>query len=152
DIEILEPRWFFLLALIPYLWLVRGASLTDLSLGQQILSVAVRSLLIAGAALALARPTIIARDDKLATVFLADVSESISDKQMAAAQAYLDKAWIAKRPDDKMFVVSFAERPRVLRPKEGEEGQAPRLLRHAKAGAGTDIQAALQLAYGLYPP
>jgi len=153
DVELLAPQWLYLLALLPYLWLVRGESLSDLSFAQQAISLGVRSLLVAGAAVALARPTTIARDDKLATVVLADVSESISDKQLAAAQAYLDEAWAKKRKDDKMFLVTFAERPRVVRPAPGTpEDRAPRIGRHDKAGAGTDIQAALQLAYGLYPP
>jgi len=149
DIELVAPAWLYLIALVPYLWLVRGESLTDLSLAQQALSLGVRSLLVIGAAVALARPTTVARDDKLATVFLADVSESISDKQLAAAQAYLDDAWAKKRSEDKMFLVTFAERPRVVR---APDERAPRIVRHDKAGAGTDIQAALQLAYGLYPP
>ena len=152
DVELLAPRWLYLLALLPYLWLVRGESLTDLSLAQQGLSLLVRGVVIAGAALALSRPTTTARDDKLATVFLADVSDSISDKQLAAAQTFVDQAFAAKRKDDRMFLVTFAERPRVLRPQPGAEDKAPRIVRHDKAGAGTDIQAALQLAYGLYPP
>jgi Ca-activated chloride channel homolog len=155
EAELLAPQWLYVLALLPYLWLVRGESLTDLSLVQQGLSLFVRAVVIAGAALALARPTTIARDDKLATVLLADVSDSISDKQLAAAQSFIDQAFAAKRKDDRMFVVTFAERPRVVRSPSGGAGteeQPPRIARHDKAGAGTDIQAALQLAYGLYPP
>src|SRR5687768_11516370 len=106
EIELLAPRWFYLLALLPYIWLVRGESLTDLSLPQQFLSMFIRSSVIAGLALALARPSTIAENDKVATVFLVDVSESVSDKQMAASQAYLDEAWLARKKDDKLFVVT----------------------------------------------
>src|SRR5262249_15225947 len=148
-IELVAPGWLYLVALLPYLWLVRGESLTDLSLAQQALSLGVRGRLVAAAAVALARPTSVARDDKVATVILADVSESISDKQLAAAQAYVDEAWAKKRGEDKMLLVTFAERPRFMR-SDGDK--PPRIARHEKAGAGTDIQAALQLAYGLYPP
>src|SRR5262249_35226187 len=150
DIEILEPRWFYLAGLLPYLWLVRDASLTDLSIAQQVLSVLVRSALVLGAALALARPTTSAEDDKVATVMLADVSESISDKQLAAEQAYIDEAFAARKPKDLLYVVTFAERPLVVRAQDDQH--APRIARHPNGGAGTDIQRALELAYGLYPP
>jgi uncharacterized membrane protein len=149
-VEILEPRWFYLAALLPYLWLVRGSSLTDLSIAQQVLSVLVRSALVLGAALALARPTTLADDDKVATVILADVSESISDKQLAAEQAYIDEVFAARTPKDLLHVVTFAERPTVVRATQ--DGRAPRIARHPQGGAATDIQRALQLAYGLYPP
>ena len=151
DVELLQPRWFYLTALLPYLWLIRSASLSDLSVPQQFLSTTVRSALVLGIATALARPTMVSTDHKVATVVLVDVSESISDKQLAAAQAWVDEAWAARKKDDVLQVVSFAARPHTL---AGKDGKAPRVLRHdAKAeGTGTDIQAALQLAYGLYPP
>ncbi len=152
DLEFVEPRWFYLLALAPYIWFVRAFSLTDLSIWQQGTQVVVRALLIAGAACALARPTTVSEDNKIATVFLVDVSESISDKQLVAAQAYVDEAWAKKKPDDKIFVIGFAERPTVVAEDPAADGKtAPRIVRHTGAPAATDIQAALQLAYGLYP-
>jgi hypothetical protein len=85
EVNILAPRWFFLAALTPYVWLVRGDSLTDMSLAQQFLSVGLRGLLIVGCAVALARPTIVSEDKKVATVVLVDVS-GISDA---------DQLWLA---------------------------------------------------------
>jgi Ca-activated chloride channel homolog len=149
EIEFLAPGWLYLLATLPYIPLVRGESLTDLSLAQQSLSMLFRASLIAGITIAMTRPSTIGENDKVATVFLADVSESVSDKQLAAAQQYLEEAWAAKKKDDKLFVVTFAERPLAV---TGKDGKPPILARHENHGAGTDIQAALQLAYGLYPP
>lgn len=171
EVELLEPFWLYLLAGIPYLWLVRGESLTDLSIAQQILSVTVRSAIVAGIALALARPTTLSEDRKIATVFLVDVSSSVSDAQLLAAQDYVDAAWAARGRDDLVEVVAFARRP--VRLPAPADGRAPRIHRAAVAGAATfgspapgggtpdsgpdvlaatDIQAALQLAYGLFPP
>lgn len=150
EVNLLEPGWFYLLAFIPYIWLVRGESLSDMSLAQQLLSCGFRSALVAGVTLALVRPTIVSDDKKVASVILVDVSKSITDKQLEEAQAYVDAAWKAKKGDDQLFVVTFAERPRTVPPEA--DGKAPKLLRHAGEGVGTDIQAALQLAYGLYPP
>ncbi len=149
EVTILEPRWFYLLALVPYVFLVVGETLSDLSLSQLILSCVWRSTLVAGLALALARPSIVSENTKVATVILVDVSPSITDKQLGAAQKYVDDAFRARRGEDQLFVVSFGERPRTL---ASQGGKPPVLARHEGEQAGTDIQAALQLAYGLYPP
>ena len=47
-------------------------------------------------------------------------------------------------------MITFAEKPQVVRAGDGKT-LAPAIQRHAGAGAGTDTQAAMQLAYGLYP-
>jgi uncharacterized membrane protein len=149
-VTILEPRWFYLFALVPYVFVVVGETLSDLSLAQILLSCVWRSSLVVGLALALARPSIVSENTKVATVLLVDVSPSITDKQLAAAQKYVNDAYAARKNDDQLFVVSFAERPRTL--TSAAPGKAPVLARHEGEQAGTDIQAALQLAYGLYPP
>ena len=68
-------------------FLLRVLSLTDLSLAQQLVPSTLRSLVIAGIAIALARPSWITEQSKLATIVLVDVSDSVSDKQLAAAKA-----------------------------------------------------------------
>ncbi|MBI4511364.1 MAG: VWA domain-containing protein [Deltaproteobacteria bacterium] len=156
EVEFVEPRWFYLLVLLPYLWLVRGESLTDFSWPQQVLSVLARSLVVTGLLSALARPTVVSEENKTATVFLVDVSESISDAQLSAAQAFLDEAWTRKGKDDLVSLITLAKRPLVIVPDTsgngGTQDKPPRLARHREGSDGTDIQAALQLAYGLYPP
>ncbi len=145
-IDFLSPAWFYLVALVPYFFVVRTQSLTDVSLAQQYIATGVRSLLVIGLALALARPVWSTTDDKVATVVLVDVSDSITDKQLAASRTYVDGFDRARRDQDRLYVVSFAERPRVVRRDDGGQIQ-----RHKGEGAGTNVQAAMQLAYGLYP-
>src|SRR5262249_6543265 len=56
--------------------------------------------------------------------------------------------------DGWLQVITFAEKPTVVHTGSGTgDGHLdPALItRHAGAGAGTDVQAAMQLAYGLYP-
>jgi uncharacterized membrane protein len=149
EITILEPRWFYVLCIIPYVFVVAGVTLSDLSLPQLVLNCLVRSLLIAGLSLALARPSVVSDDSKVATVVLVDVSSSISDGQLAAAQKYVDAAHAARKDDDKLYVVTFGEHPRLV---PSIDGKPPLVARHAGEAPATDIQAALQLAYGLYPP
>jgi Mg-chelatase subunit ChlD len=150
-IELLDPRWLALVAIAPFFYLVRRWTLTDLSLAQQLVQATLRSAVIAAAAIALARPTWVTRDSKVATVVLVDVSESVSDAQLAAARTYVDE--LAKaRGRGWIKVITFAEKPMVA--KGSGDGFA--IERHksgpAKGGAGTDVQSAIQLAYGLYPP
>ncbi|MEM9488812.1 MAG: VWA domain-containing protein, partial [Myxococcota bacterium] len=148
-IEFLRPVWFYLAALVPFFFVVSSLALTDLSVAQNMVQAGVRSLLLIGLALALARPAWTTSDDKVATVLLADVSESVSDKQLAAMDSYIAQLDQAKDEDDQLYLITFAERPRVV-PREPTSG-AFKLERHQGAGQGTDIQAAVQLAYGLFP-
>jgi Mg-chelatase subunit ChlD len=151
-IELLDPAWLKLVAVVPFFFLVRAWSLTDLSLAQQLLQAGVRSLVVAAAALALARPTWITRETKLATVVLVDVSDSISDKQLAAARAYVGELGKGAGGDRWLGVVTFAEKPLVEQRQAGAYPLARHTSGPARGQAGTDIQAAMQLAYGLFPP
>ncbi len=149
EVEFLAPRWFTLLALLPWFPLVLGESLSDLALAQQALAVLLRGTLLAGATIALARPTTLTRESRVATALLVDVSASVSDAQLAEAQAFVEAAFTARRGTDELSVITFAERPRLL---PSSAATPPRLARHTGAELGTDIQAAVQLAYGLFPP
>jgi Ca-activated chloride channel homolog len=146
-VELLQPGWLYLIAVIPFFFVVRTVSLTDLSVAQQLVQSAFRSALIIGIAVALARPVWTTEDDKVATVALVDVSASVSDGQLEAARTYVKALEQAKRDGDRVYVVTFAERPRMADRKGGDWV----IERHPEAGQGTDIQAAVQLGYGLYP-
>lgn len=157
-VDILAPTWLYAWALVPFFFVVRTQSLTDLSVLQQVVQSVLRGLIFMGIVLALARPAWTTRDDKIATVVLVDVSASVSDRQLEAARAYVGQLDQARGDDDRLFVVTFAERPRLADRAPDQEGAGRgqdsggfRIERHADGGAGTDIQAAVQLAYGLFP-
>src|SRR6185437_12300301 len=57
DVDLLAPSRLHVIALVPFFFLVRITSLTDLSLAQQVLQASLRSLVIAAVAVALARPS-----------------------------------------------------------------------------------------------
>jgi Ca-activated chloride channel homolog len=151
ELELLAPRWLGLLCLLPLLWLVKGSSLVDMSRFQQALSVGVRALIVCLIAFGLARPSVTSYERKVCTVFLVDVSASISDDQIKAAREVVSRAWQA-RGENEVRLVSFAERPQAVAidPKSG----VPELQRPAgkQAVEHSDLQAAIQHAYGLYPP
>lgn len=148
-IDLLAPHWLLLISIAPAFYLLRVLSLTDLSLGQQVLQATLRSLVIAGVAIALARPTWITEQSKVSTIALVDVSDSVSDRQLEAARAYVQQL-VDATGDGNLQLVTFAEKPKVVRAADGKT-LAQSIARHPGGGAGTDTQAAMQLAYGLYP-
>jgi Mg-chelatase subunit ChlD len=148
DLVLLAPRWLWLLAAVPALWAVLWFSLTDLALPQRILGATARSLLVAALALALARPAKQASETRACTVFAVDVSDSVTDAQLAAARDFVQEAIAARGPND-VRVVTFAAGARTV--ELGEKDQLPPLARHEKAGAATNPSAALRLAYALFP-
>lgn len=148
-IELGSPELLWLLALVPFLWLVRLHSLTDLPLLQQLMGALVRTALVVAIIAALIDPRLVEEDPKkVATVFLVDASDSVQDAAIDRARVTLQEAWDA-RGDAQMRVVVFAETPHELAMDPGE----PRVpaIERPKDASGTDLQAALRMAYGLLP-
>ena len=166
--ELLDPRMLGVVLLAPWFVAVLAWTLADLPWQQRAVTVLLRVAFVAALAVALARPVRSADTDKITTVYLVDVSESVSDEALGDAQKLVNEAYQIKRPDDLVRVVTFAERPWLLEPGQAEDGSeaAPTVSRHEAApdapsgpdgkplrpGARSDLQAALQLAYGLFPP
>src|SRR5437868_9710945 len=84
-VDLLAPQWLHLAAIVPAFFVLRVLSLTDLSVLQQVVQATLRSLVVAGVAIALARPSWITEQSKVSTVVLVDVSDSVSNKQLDAA-------------------------------------------------------------------
>jgi Ca-activated chloride channel family protein len=161
DYELLSPKMLGLALLAPFfLWMI-GRSLADLPLPQRILSVILRIGFVLLLALGLARLARTATTQKVCTVYLVDVSESVPDAAIEDARAEITKGLKAKPADALVRVITFAKRPRVVALAD-DATEAPVLERHdlpAEApaakrtglGAATDLASALQLAYGQYP-
>lgn len=173
DFELLAPRMLGIALLAPYfLWFI-ARSLADLPWPQRILSALLRIAFVTLLALGLSRLAETATESRVCTVFMVDVSESVPDEAIADARATIAKA-IKDRPKDGLVkVITFAQRPRVVQLAD-DATEAPELERHdvlpdrAEAtpaspkdktpaakrtglGAASDLQSALQLAYGLFP-
>ncbi len=153
DYELVAPRMLGIALLAPYfLWMI-GRSLADLPVIQRVLSVLLRVAFVVLLALGLSRLARTATTQKVCTVYLVDVSESVPDEAIVDAKAEIQKGLDGKPKDDLVRVLTFARRPHVV-PLADDATKAPDLARHdAKQGLGaaTDIASALQLAYGLYP-
>ncbi|MDH5493330.1 MAG: VWA domain-containing protein, partial [Myxococcales bacterium] len=155
--ELLSPRRLLGLAVLPIFVFGASLSLADLPRAQRWLGVILRSALAATLVLALARPARTTDATRISTVFLVDVSESVQDAALEDAWAIVRAAHLA-RGDNDVQLISFARDARAIplasEPSEAEAAGSP-IARHLvpeDAGAATNLSAALQLAYGLFPP
>lgn len=161
DYELLAPKMLGLALLAPFfLWMI-GRSLADLPWPQRILSVVLRIGFVILLALGLSRLARTATTQKVCTVYLVDVSESVPDAAIEDARVEITKGLKEKPADALVRVITFAKRPRVVAMADDAK-EAPVLDRHdapttapaAKRtglGAATDLASAMQLAYGQYP-
>lgn len=147
--ELLEPKRLALVALGPMLAWVTTLSLADLPRAQRWLGWVLRWCLISALALTLARPTRVHESTTISTVFLVDVSDSVADASLESATEHVRSAFDS-RGDNDVQLISFASTAKRLALKEGE---ALKITRHAQEeNRATNLQAALQLAYGVFPP
>jgi Ca-activated chloride channel homolog len=152
--ELLEPRLLAAAALVLLLPLGLLASLSDLPRVQRALSTLIRAGLLLLLALALARPALRLDATRVSAVLLVDVSDSVSDAGLDEARALVSKVQQA-RGDNDLRLVTFARRPRA----QALDATHPVERAVARHGAGepgeradSDLQAALQLSYGLVAP
>jgi Ca-activated chloride channel family protein len=156
--ELLNPKMLGAILIAPWFVGVLSQSLADLPWPQRVLSVLLRITFVALIALGMSRLARTATTEKVCTVYLLDVSDSVPDEALSDARAFIAQAFTERPKDSVVKVITFARRPRLALPDEKEPDKPPRVDRHADAkgergelGAGTNLQAALQLAYGLYP-
>ena len=90
--EIARPFTLLLFLLIPFLYYGHRRSLVDLSLPQRIVSLILRALIIALLICSLAGLQYLTSCGKLAVIFLADISDSISEEGLKETQSYIDEA------------------------------------------------------------
>jgi uncharacterized membrane protein len=152
-----RPAWLLLLAAAPALFLVAMRSLGDFSRAQLVLQAALRTLVLAGVAVALAGPSLRRPAREVSAVALVDVSDSITDAALAharAAVAELERA-AAARPGPgpaRLRVVAFADHPEEIGTDGGRPASAALDRLPAPAGEATDLALAVSLGAGLVDP
>lgn len=161
EYRLLDPRFFAVLLVVPFLFLGLRRSLADLPWQQRLLGFLFRVGFFLALALGLSRPAQTDVTSKVSAVFLVDVSRSVEDSAVEDARSYVARALREKPEDARILVVAFAARPKLveLKPSSGDpELPGVAELRadtddaaDGAAGSGSDLQAALQLAYGLFP-
>ena len=141
-----RPAWLLLLLATPALFVLLRRSLADFSQGQLALQAALRTLVLAGVATALAGPELRRPTRALSVVALADVSDSVSDDALAFERASLSALAraAAGRGDPPPRIVRFAARPEEV-VSSGTTEIAP--SRFPPPG-GTATDAALAVGFG----
>lgn len=153
--ELLSPAALGALLVTPVVLALMYRSLADLPWQQRLLSAMFRLAFLALLALGLARPVLEAKSGRVCTVLLVDLSDSVSEEALGDAQRVLERVSARRREGDLLKVVGFARRPRLLPPGEGDalpDLRAARVALGAEERGDTNLEAALQLAYGVFPP
>ncbi|MFN8452935.1 MAG: VWA domain-containing protein, partial [Anaerolineae bacterium] len=117
--------------------------------GRDIASLILRTLMLALVIFALAGTQLVGAADKLAVVFLVDVSDSVGQQMQEAETAYIRDALATMRPDDQAAVVVFGGNALVERPMSSVRELAP--LRSTPVTGNTDLEEALSLGMALFP-
>ena len=117
--------------------------------GRRRVAVLVRTLLLAALVLALAGFQLVLPVDRLATVFVVDLSDSVGNPGREDALAFLRETLAVKGDDDVAGIVAFGKDALVERLPSGLE-EIDRLA-STPVKTATDIGAALRLASALFP-
>ncbi|MEN9579967.1 MAG: hypothetical protein RJA70_2976, partial [Pseudomonadota bacterium] len=209
EYQLLTPVALGFLVATPVLLFGLRHSLADLPWQQAGLSLFFRIVFIALLALGLSRLVTTTESQKIATVLLVDVSDSVTDAAIEDARRQIAAFVHAKPKDAEVRLITFAERPRLesVRASLGQDSSGPSPgdgvipdgtiptvteLRHAplstggvsgapavvattdrpatgadptqanntpqttaqrtSPSAGSNLQAAIELAYGVFPP
>jgi uncharacterized membrane protein/uncharacterized protein YegL len=84
------PAALWLLVVVPLVWVALRFSRTNFNPRQRLVQAAIRSLVLAALALALARPVISTGSSRLSVVYLVDVSHSIASQSIVSAADRID--------------------------------------------------------------
>jgi Mg-chelatase subunit ChlD len=166
ELTLTQPALLGLLCLSPLLLYGLRYSLADLPWQQRVLSVLLRVAFFVVLLLGLGRLVRTSETHDVATVFVVDVSDSITDEGIEQARSIVQSALErARGSENEVRLVTFAKRPKLVDLSSDGKPQVPEVarLRHPSpapkadgssesAGAGSDIEAALHLAYGVFPP
>lgn len=154
EYELLEPRYLVVFAVAPLFVFAATRSLADLPQLQRWLGVLFRTALAAALTLAVARLARTADATRVSTIFLVDVSESVPDEALEDARETVRAAWDAReaRGEGDVQLVVFAREARAVALGAADD-PVPVIERFTERDAirSTDLQQALQLAYGLFP-
>jgi uncharacterized membrane protein/Mg-chelatase subunit ChlD len=151
SISVGNPWWLILIPLVlpPLLW-TSYRSLAGLGAVRRALAIVFRTAVITLIVLALAELQTVRRTDRLATIFLLDVSNSVPREQQKGALDYVTEASKKRRREDLAGVVVFGSEPRVEVPPAPSEINLLG-IESTVDPENTDLGAAVKLALASFP-
>lgn len=147
--ELQNPLWLLGLLALPIVWWTHNRGLGAVSLRQRQIALVVRMAIMVALVLALAGTSLNLPERRVATVFVVDVSDSISTSAVREAEEFVRKAIEEKPPEALAGIVAFGREARV----ELSLQQHPELNTVASRPDPTrsDLARALRLAAALMP-
>ncbi len=147
-----QPWWLILIPLIlpPLVWM-SFRSLAGLGSVRRTLAILLRAGVITLIVLALAETQTVRRSDRLSTLFVVDVSNSVPREQQMAAIDYVRGASKKRRKDDMAGLIVFGKAPQVEVPPAPSELNLPMGIESTIDPENTDPGAALKLALAAFP-
>ena len=120
--EITRPFLLLLLLLLPFLYYGYRRSLVDLSRTQRIMSLITRIIIVILLILSVADVQYLKTDEKLAVMFLADISDSISDDGLTETTDYINAAMKSQGGNQQAGLIAFTDKAEVIQGlSEGED-------------------------------
>lgn len=145
-----NPSAFLLLIILPFVvWI--GWPRLAYRRGRDAASLVIRLVLLVALILALGGPQIQQTADRLVTVFLLDVSDSVPGPLKGLAQGYIKDAAAAMQEGDQVAVVVFGSDVAVELPVRDELKLAELSNRPDGFYRSTDLASALRLGLALFP-
>ena len=148
-----HPQYLLLLPLVwAYTWWVLRGSLAELGRARGRLAAALRGVLLTLVVLALAGVQFVRPTTHLCTVFVVDVSDSVSPEQRTAVLSYIRTAVRTQRDGDSAALVTFGGEA-LLDRDTGDAGTLKHLrgIFSIPTTSRTDIAAGIQLAMASFP-
>ncbi|MDE0084557.1 MAG: VWA domain-containing protein, partial [Candidatus Poribacteria bacterium] len=161
--EITRPFLLLLLLLLPVLYYGFRRSLVDLSQTQRLISLCVRIIIVLLLILSVADLQYLKTDDKLAVMFLADISDSISADGLTKSTEYINEALESRSGNQQVGVIAFTDKAEILQAAhlENQRSSEEKLdLAETKqawidadedAADTTNIAQAIETAWSVFP-
>ena len=160
--EITRPFLLLLLLLLPLLYYGFRRSLVDLSRTQRVISLITRIIIVLLLILSVADVQYLKTDDKLAVMFLADISDSISDDGLTKTTDYLNEALKGQGGNQEAGLIAFTDKAEIIQALSENETESDAELELAEikkswvdtdedAGDTTNIAQAIETAWGIFP-
>ncbi|HEX8201187.1 MAG TPA: VWA domain-containing protein [Isosphaeraceae bacterium] len=147
-----RPGWLILIPLIlpPLVW-ISLRSLAGLGRVRKILAILFRAAVVTALVLAVAELQIVRTNDKLTTLFLVDVSQSVPRDMQGPTLEYVNEAVRThKRSGDLAGVIVFGREPRVESPPTAYPGDVTG-IESIVDPEYTDLASAIKLALATFP-
>ena len=160
--EITRPFLLLLLLLLPLLYYGFRRSLVDLSRTQRVISLITRIIIVLLLILSVADVQYLKTDEKLAVMFLTDISDSISEDGLTKTTDYVNAALKLQGRNQQAGLIAFTDKTEIIQALSQSEDKTDTELELAEikktwldadeeAGDTTNIAEAIETAWGFFP-